>query len=74
MAKGIEIRCLLSFIKNLGYEHLIHRNMKTISEMKLDLKPIKDKAQYKEYLKIIDSLIDSEEVSSEDEVLELYQF
>jgi HTH-type transcriptional regulator / antitoxin HigA len=45
--------------------------MKTISEIKLELKPIKDNAQYKEYLKIIDSLIDSEEDSSEEETLEL---
>jgi HTH-type transcriptional regulator / antitoxin HigA len=45
--------------------------MKTISEIKLELKPIKDKAQHKEYLKIIDSLIDCEEDSPEEEVLEL---
>ena len=45
--------------------------MKTISEIKLELKPIKDKIQYKEYLKIIDSLIDCEEDSPEEEALEL---
>lgn len=45
--------------------------MKTISEIKLELKPIKDKEQYKEYLQIIDSLIDCEEDSPEEEALEL---
>ena len=45
--------------------------MQTISEIKSALKPIKDKNQYKEYLKIIDSLIDCEEDSSEEETLEL---
>lgn len=45
--------------------------MKTISEIKLELKPVKDKAQYREYLQIIDSLIDCEENSPEEEALEL---
>lgn len=45
--------------------------MQTVSEIKSALKPIKDKIQYKEYLKIIDSLIDCEEDSSEEEALEL---
>ena len=45
--------------------------MQTVSEIKSALKPIKDKIQYKEYLKIIDSLIDCEEDSSEEETLEL---
>jgi HTH-type transcriptional regulator / antitoxin HigA len=45
--------------------------MQTVTEIKLALKPIKDKIQYKEYLKIIDSLIDCEEDSSEEETLEL---
>ena len=30
--------------------------MQTLSEIKSALKPIKDKVQYKEYLKIIDSI------------------
>jgi HTH-type transcriptional regulator / antitoxin HigA len=45
--------------------------MKTITEIKLELKPIKDKEQYKEYLQIIDSLIDCEEDSPEEVALEL---
>jgi HTH-type transcriptional regulator/antitoxin HigA len=45
--------------------------MQTISEIKSALKPIKDKIQHKEYLKIIDQLIDCEEDSSEEEALEL---
>jgi HTH-type transcriptional regulator / antitoxin HigA len=46
-------------------------NIQTVSEIKLDLKPIEDKNQYNEYLKIIDQLIDCEEDSLEEEVLEL---
>ena len=45
--------------------------MQTVLEIKLALKPIKDKIQYKEYLKLIDQLIDCEEDSSEEEALEL---
>jgi HTH-type transcriptional regulator / antitoxin HigA len=45
--------------------------MQTVSEIKSALKPIKDKNQYKEYLKIIDQLIDCEEDSLEEEALEL---
>ena len=45
--------------------------MQTISEIKSDSKPIKDKIQYKEYLKLIDQLINCEEDSLEEEALEL---
>lgn len=45
--------------------------MKTLAEIKSVLKPIKSQEQYKEYLKIIDSLIDCEEGSPEEETLEL---
>jgi HTH-type transcriptional regulator / antitoxin HigA len=45
--------------------------MKTLSEIKMDLTSITNKIQYNEYLKIIDSLIDCEEESPEEEVLEL---
>ena len=45
--------------------------MKTLSEIKLSLTSIKDKIQYNQYLKIIDSLVDCEESSPEEEVLEL---
>lgn len=45
--------------------------MKTLEEIKMGLKPIKTQEQYKEYLKIIDALIDCEENSSEEEILEL---
>jgi HTH-type transcriptional regulator / antitoxin HigA len=45
--------------------------MQTVSEIKSALKPIKDRIQYNEYLKIIDQLIDCEEDSSEEEALEL---
>ncbi len=44
--------------------------MQTISEIKSDSKPIKDKIQYKEYLKLIDQLINCEEDSLEEEALE----
>jgi HTH-type transcriptional regulator/antitoxin HigA len=45
--------------------------MQTVLEIKSALKPIKDKNQYKEYLKLINQLIDCEEDSSEEEALEL---
>lgn len=45
--------------------------MKTLIEIKSVLKPIKTQEQYKEYLTIIDSLIDCEEGSPEEETLEL---
>lgn len=45
--------------------------MKTLIEIKSSLKPVKGKEQYKEYLAIIDSLIDCQEDSLEEEVLEL---
>lgn len=46
-------------------------NMKTLIEVKSVLKTIKSKEQYKEYLSIIDSLIDCKEESFEEEMLEL---
>ena len=45
--------------------------MKTLKEIKEALKPIKSEIQYKEYLKIIDDLVDCEENSLEEELLEL---
>ena len=45
--------------------------MQTVSEIKSALKPIKDRIQYKDYLKIINQLIDCEEDSKEEETLEL---
>lgn len=45
--------------------------MKALIEIKSALKPIKNQEQYKEYLTIIDSLIDCEEGSPEEETLEL---
>ncbi len=45
--------------------------MKNIQEIKNELKPIKTKTQYKNYLLIIDSLVDCEEDSPEEELLEL---
>lgn len=39
--------------------------------MKVELKPIKNKEQYKAYLAVIDNLIDCEENSEEEEMLEL---
>ena len=45
--------------------------MKTLIEIKTDLKPIKNQEQYKVYLAIIDSLIDCAEDSPEEETLEL---
>jgi HTH-type transcriptional regulator/antitoxin HigA len=45
--------------------------MKSLLEIRGNLKPIKTKEQYKEYLSIIDTLIDCEENTPEEEVLEL---
>jgi HTH-type transcriptional regulator / antitoxin HigA len=45
--------------------------MQTLSEIKLALTPISNKTQYNQYLKIIDLLVDCEENSPEEEVLEL---
>lgn len=45
--------------------------MNTIESIKTALKPIKDKAQYQEYLTLIDSLIDCAEDSPKEETLEL---
>jgi len=45
--------------------------MKALIEIKSALKSIKSQEQYKEYLTIIDSLIDCEEHSPEEETLEL---
>jgi HTH-type transcriptional regulator/antitoxin HigA len=45
--------------------------MRTLSEIKLVLTSIKDKVQYHQYLKTIDSLVDCEENSPEEELLEL---
>jgi HTH-type transcriptional regulator / antitoxin HigA len=45
--------------------------MKTLKEIKEELKPIKSEIQYQEYLNIIDDLIDCEENSLEEELLEL---
>jgi HTH-type transcriptional regulator/antitoxin HigA len=45
--------------------------MKTLEQIRAELSPIKTKEQYKNYLKIIDSLVDCLENSPEEEVLEL---
>lgn len=45
--------------------------MKTLAEIKSILEPIKSQEQYNEYLTIIDSLVDCEESSPEEEILEL---
>jgi len=45
--------------------------METLEQIRAELKPIKTKEQYKNYLKIIDSLIDCLEDSPEEQVLEL---
>jgi HTH-type transcriptional regulator / antitoxin HigA len=45
--------------------------MKNITHIKNGLKPIKNNSQYKEYLIIIDSIIDCDENSPEEECLEL---
>jgi HTH-type transcriptional regulator/antitoxin HigA len=45
--------------------------MKTLTQIRAELSPIKTKEQYKDYLKIIDSLVDCLEDSPEEEVLEL---
>lgn len=44
--------------------------METIAEIKLRLAPIKSKKQYDDYLNIIDNLIDCDENSPEEELLE----
>ena len=45
--------------------------METLEQIRAELKPIKTKEQYKNYLKVIDSLIDCLEDSPEEQVLEL---
>jgi HTH-type transcriptional regulator / antitoxin HigA len=45
--------------------------MKKLQKIKVSLKPIKTKEQYREYLQIIDSLVDCSEGSPEEETLEL---
>jgi HTH-type transcriptional regulator/antitoxin HigA len=45
--------------------------MEILEQIRAELKPIKTKEQYKNYLKIIDSLIDCLEDSPEEQVLEL---
>jgi HTH-type transcriptional regulator/antitoxin HigA len=45
--------------------------MKKLEQIRAELSPIKTKEQYKNYLKIIDSLVDCLENSPEEEVLEL---
>ena len=45
--------------------------MQSLAQIKADLTPIKTKEQYKNYLKIIDSLVDCLEDSPEEQVLEL---
>ncbi|MCF0038459.1 helix-turn-helix domain-containing protein [Dyadobacter fanqingshengii] len=45
--------------------------MKSIQQIKSELKPIHSDEDYKVYLKVIDSLVDCEENSPEEELLEL---
>lgn len=45
--------------------------MDTVAKIKAELKPIKSNTQYQNYLKIINSLIDCDEDSEEETVLEL---
>lgn len=45
--------------------------METLAQIKADIKPIKTIEQYRNYLKLIDKLIDCEEDSQEEQVLEL---
>ncbi|MCF0062046.1 transcriptional regulator [Dyadobacter chenwenxiniae] len=45
--------------------------MKTIQQIKSELKPIHSDADYRAYLKVIDSLVDCAENSPEEELLEL---
>jgi HTH-type transcriptional regulator / antitoxin HigA len=45
--------------------------MKTLAQIKSELKPIKTKQQYNQYLLLIDGLIDCPENSPEEEMLEL---
>ena len=45
--------------------------MRTLDQIRAEIKPIKTENQYEDYLKIIDSLVDCLEGSEEAEVLEL---
>ena len=45
--------------------------MKTVQEIKSELKPIHSDSDYRKYLEIIDSLVDCKENSPEEELLEL---
>ena len=45
--------------------------MKIVEQIRAESNPIKTDEQYRAYLKIIDSLIDSKEDSPEEQVLEL---
>ena len=45
--------------------------MQLLAEIRAELKPIKTNEQYKNYLKIIDGLVDCPEDSPEEQVLEL---
>ena len=45
--------------------------MKTLEQIRAELRPIKTKEEYKEYTKIIDGLVDCLEDSPEEQVLEL---
>lgn len=45
--------------------------MTALEQIKIELKPIKNEKQYRDYLKIIDSLIDCLEGSPEEDTLEL---
>ncbi len=45
--------------------------MKTIQQIKSELRPIHSDSDYKDYLKLIDSLVDCAENSPEEELLEL---
>lgn len=45
--------------------------MKTIQQIKSELRPIRSDSDYKDYLKLIDSLVDCAENSPEEELLEL---
>lgn len=45
--------------------------METLAQIRAEIKPIKTNEQYRDYLKIIDKLIDCEDDSPEEQVLEL---
>ena len=45
--------------------------MKSLEQIRSELRPIRLEADYREYLAIIDELVDCEENSKEEEVLEL---